>query len=526
MSERRIACARIADLPLAAEWRAHPEWRGQPLVVAEGEGARAELISVSPEAARVGVRRGASVAHARSVCAELVVRVVSPASGRAARDTLLDAALACAPRARLAAPDRGAFANEAAVFVDASGIQSLFRSEAGFATALAARIRGLGLPADVAIASSCSVARIAARQIGVADTDPCRSEASEGRVLTLPPERERAFLAPLPIDLLAPDDALAGSLTRFGVHRVRDLLALPRRGLTHRLGKDALGLIRLAEGRAQEPPLPELRETRLAEAIDLETPAERIEPLLFVLQGLLSRLLERLDARHLGCGDLALQLDLDGGGRDARQIGVAAPTADLRVLVRLLRHALESRAIAAPVLGVSIETRGRPLRRDQLDLFRPAGPAPAVLGETLAALQSLCGEERIGAPLAPDSHHPDAEGLLPFAPSPASPAANGPPRSGGAGDALATGALALRALRPPLPAQVRSQQHRPVWLRSAVANGRVVRCAGPWRTTGGWWSPEGRFAFDHFDVQSEDGVVVRLRFDHVGRVWQIDALYD
>jgi len=81
-------------------------------------------------------------------------------------------------------------------------------------------------------------------------------------------------------------------------------------------------------------------------------------------------------------------------------------------------------------------------------------------------------------------------------------------------------------LRPPLPARVRWHQQSPAWIRSAIANGRVVRCAGPWRTTGGWWSSEERFAFDQFDVQSEDGVVVRLRFDHVRREWQIDAVYD
>jgi protein ImuB len=394
---RRIACARVANLPLAAEQRAHPELCGQPLAIAEGSGARAELLSVSPEAARAGVRRGSSVAHARSICAALVVRVASPALDRAARDALLDAALACAPRAALAPRDSGAFANEAAVFVDASGIGTLFRSEAGFATALAARIRGLGLPAEVAVASSSGVAHIAARQLGTSDTASCRSEEADARVFALAPERERAFLAPLPIDLHAPDDALAETLTRFGVHHVRDLLALPRRGLANRLGAGVLALIRLAEGLTTEAPLPEPRDARLVEAIDLEAPAERIEPLLFVLQGLLSRLLERLEARHLGCGDLALQLDLEGGGRDARHIGVAAPTADLRVLVRLIRHMLESCAIDAPVLGARIETCGRPLRRDQLDLFRPAGPAPAVLGETLAALQSLCGDARVGA---------------------------------------------------------------------------------------------------------------------------------
>jgi hypothetical protein len=63
-------------------------------------------------------------------------------------------------------------------------------------------------------------------------------------------------------------------------------------------------------------------------------------------------------------------------------------------------------------------------------------------------------------------------------------------------------------------------------VQSALANGRVVRAAGPWRTSGGWWCPERRFAFDHFDVETEDGLVVRLRLDRIARRWEIDALYD
>ena len=511
----RIACARVAELPLAAELRAHPELRGRPVAISDGAGARAGLLCASREATRAGVRAGMSAAHACSLCADLVLRVASPALEQTAREALLDAAFSCAPRAALAPRSGGVFASEAAVFVDADGTSALFRSEAGFATALGARIGTLGLPADVAIASSRSVAQIAVRRL--AAIAPA-ADAAGSRVLALPPERERAFLAALPIDLLDPGDALADALTRFGVHTVRDLLALPRRGLATRLGADALALWRIARGESIETPLPEARDRELAEAIDLDAPESRLEPLLFVLQGLFSRLIERLDARHLGCGDLDLSLDLADGGRDVRRIGLAAPCSDLRVLVRLARHALEARALAAPAAGVRIATRASPLRRDQLDLFRPAGPAPAVLDETLAALQSLCGEARVGAPVEVDTHHPDVTALAPFAP----PAA----RETREREPPFTGALALRALRPPVAAEVRQREQRPAWIRSAVANGRVVRCAGPWRTTGGWWSSEERFAFDQFDVQSEDGVVVRLRFDHVRREWQIDAIYD
>jgi len=540
MARSRVACVRVPDLPLAAALRARPELRGTPLAIAAGPGPRAELVTVSPEAARAGVRRGASVAHARSVCPALGVRVASPALEQAARDALLDAAFACAPRAALAPRAGGAFATEAAVFADATGTTALFHSERGFASALGRRAQTLGLgDVRVAVASSGAVARLVARHPeGAAegageDAEDEMGSRGSARVDVLAPDREAAFLAPLPLDWLDPEDDLAGALTRFGVRRVRDLLALPRRGLRSRLGPRALDLVQLARGRARETPLAEPRSRALGEGVDLEVPVDRLEPLLFVLRGTLSRLLERLAARHRVCGDLELVLALEGGGRDARRVGVAAPTGDLRVLLRLLQHALGSQPPQAPVESARLETEGRAARGDQLDLFRPAGPAPAVLGETLAALQSLCGAGRVGAPVDADTHHPDAWALSPFAP----PAARDVPARGtGTGDGAASSdvsggrsfaaALALRALRPPVSARVRVHGHTPVWVRSPVANGRVVRCAGPWRTTGGWWSPEERFAFDSFDVQTEDGIVARLRFDHVARTWQIDSVYD
>jgi hypothetical protein len=63
-------------------------------------------------------------------------------------------------------------------------------------------------------------------------------------------------------------------------------------------------------------------------------------------------------------------------------------------------------------------------------------------------------------------------------------------------------------------------------VRSAISNGEVVMASGPWRTTGQWWSEEERFALDHFDAQISDGSVVRLCFDWLKRVWQIDGIYD
>jgi len=520
----RTACLLAADLPLAAMLRAQPELAGLPLAIVSSVGPRAQVLAISSEAACAGVRPSFSVTHNRSICPALQVRVASPALERAAHETLLDIARALSPRAAAAPRCSGVYAAEAAVYLDASGVSSLFHSEEGFATALTTRACGAGIPAVAAVASSRGVSRLAARCLarglaGVQDAQSAseRFRAGSDTVLVLAPAQEAAFLDPLPMDLLDPEDGLAEALTRFGLRRVGELTRLPRRSLVTRLGPGVLRLLALAHGEQDTVPLPSAVETRVEEGIDLEWPIDNLEPLSFVLRGLLGRLAERLELRGLVCGDLDLELKLAGGGCDTRRIGVSAPNGDPRSLLGVLRLALEQPLPRAPVEAVALATEGRPVRTDQLDLFRPAGPTPSALGRTLAELEALCGSERIGTPLLVDDPHPDAFAQSPFS-LPRS-ALKTAPRPGVA-------IAALRALRPPLPAEVRAPRGRPEWIRSAVANGPIVGLAGPWRTTGVWWSPERRFAFDSFDARTEDGNVIRLRFDLVHCVWQVDAIYD
>jgi protein ImuB len=506
----RIACLLVPDLPLRAELRAHPELANQSVVIASGTEPSAHVISLSPEAMAAGVPPHSSVTRSRAICPELAVRVASPALERAARETLLDVALSFSPRAMAAPRAGGSFVAEAAVFLDASGVASLFQSESGFASALAERARSQGLPGVVSIAASRSVALLAAR-------------ATENAIQILAPGEEESFLLPLPIDLLDPEDELAESLTRFGVRRVRDLLRLPRRGLAQRLGPNVLNLLARARGKEVEAPLPERSDLRLEEAIDLEYPVDRLEPLLFVLRGLVARLLERLSLRGLVCGPLDLELGLANGGRHALRVGLAAPTADVRVLLRLISLSLESSPLQDAIQLVSLATEGSPARSDQLDLFLPRGPDPAALDRTLSELESLCGSDRVGSPQVPDDHRPDTFAQKPFHPTP-KPKKNSERRLPNAHKLLGT--ATVRALRPPVSAEVRVAGGQPSSIRCAVSSGEIVRVAGPWRTTGRWWSEKDRFALDYFDVQVTDGTVLRLRFDWRKRRWQVDGLYD
>lgn len=536
----RIACLLIPDLPLHAALRAEPELHGLPLGILSGTGNRAEIITLSPAAHQAGLRIGQTLPQARAVCPDIECRIASPTLERAAREALLDVALSLAPRAELAPRASGLFVSEGAVYIDASGTQSMHDSESAFASVCHSRAERAGLRGVVSLASSRNIARLAARHLYMKSSfanmkssfanmknsfanmeNSFAAEAEEAPTQILQPKDELAFLAPLPIDLLDPDDRTAEALTRFGIHQIHDLLRLPRRDLAARLGPELLMLVARARGEEVEPPLPEPRHLEIEEGIDLESPIASLEPLAFVFRSLIARLAERLALRSLGCVELRLSLRLENGGQDSRRIGVASPTQDERVLLRLLRLAMEDRPPTAALDGVLLTCEGIPLRREQLDLFLPRGPSAQVLDQTLAELSSICGADRVGRPEVVDDHRPDAFALRSFTDAVKS-GKTAPQKS----KSQAQPSLTLRALRPPLRAEVRILGGRPVFLRSAVSQGEILMAAGPWRTTGYWWSETAHFALDHYDIQVSDGCVLRLCFDWRSKWWQVDGFYD
>jgi protein ImuB len=51
-----------------------------------------------------------------------------------------------------------------------------------------------------------------------------------------------------------------------------------------------------------------------------------------------------------------------------------------------------------------------------------------------------------------------------------------------------------------------------------------VQAAGPWRTSGQWWS--GRWFRDEWDVALSDGAVYRIFQDRETDAWFIDGIVD
>ena len=86
----------------------------------------------------------------------------------------------------------------------------------------------------------------------------------------------------------------------------------------------------------------------------------------------------------------------------------------------------------------------------------------------------------------------------------------------------------MRRYRPPLRANVLTHAGEPVRVSFLNVRGEVTACAGPWRTSGEWWSNDG-WSRDEWDVavQQKNGVALyRMYRDLASESWYVEARYD
>src|SRR5206468_2217874 len=164
--------------------------------------------------------------------------------------------------------------------------------------------------ARAAVGGSMTVARLAARH------------GAE----VVPAGTELGFLAPLPLACLAPPPEIAATLARWGIRRLGDLARLPVAEVATRLGPAGAVLVRTARGEDERPLAPQALGGPVEEAIDLENALDALEPLLFVLRGLVERAVARVGLEGIGIARLGLALGLGDRSRDERAVALAAPT--------------------------------------------------------------------------------------------------------------------------------------------------------------------------------------------------------
>ena len=394
------------------------------------------------------------------------------------------------PLVEQTAPDMVAF--------DVSGLERLFCMAQDVAAAIARRARETGVKANLALAANPDAAICAARGFS--------------GISILPQGDEGKFLGTLPLRLLAPSDELQETLERWGIRRFQELAALPPLGIAERLGPAGLRLRELARGEAERKLVPLEEPPRFEDQLELEYPVELLEPLMFVLARLLNGLTTRLATRGLATDELGLRLGLENrGGYHERTLRLPVPSLDRRAFLKLLQLDLEAHPPPAPIVHVAMEMNPVKPRAAQNGLFVPLAPEPVKLELTLARIKTIVGEEGVGSPELVDTHRPGSFRMTEF----------GRARTSGRGPARVR--LALRVFRPPRAARVAIHDGRPGFVSAQGVRGKVLELAGPWRTSGDWWTSD-PWLRDEWDVALSDGGLYLMYCEPRG--WFVDGNYD
>ena len=391
------------------------------------------------------------------------------------------------------------------VTLDASGLDRLFGLPQDVAAAIARRAAEVQVKAAIALAANPDAAICAARGFPGSSVIPYGDEAK--------------FLGSLPLRLLAPSQELQETLERWGIRYFQDLAALPPLGIAERLGPEGLRLRELARGEAERKLVPLEEPLRFEDEIELEYPVDLLEPLAFLLSRLVNGLATRLATRALATDELRLRLQLENRSTHERTLRLPVPSLDTKAFLKLLQLDLSANPPAAPVVHVWMGANPVKPQAAQSGLFVPVAPEPVKLELTLARIKSIVGAARVGSPELLDTHRPGAFRIS----SSVGGLAAGHPRSAGGLAAGDRNRLTLRIFRPPRAARVALTSGQPGFIAADGIRGKVLELAGPWRTSGDWWTTD-PWSSDEWDIALSDGALYRLCSNPRG--WFVEGSYD
>jgi len=503
--------------------RLEPELQGKPVAILAGAPPLTKVFAVNREARNLGVETGMTKVQAEAFQG-ISWRWRSPSQEATAYAALLDCAWTISPRVEDGAKLEEQDFSDTAV-LDIAGCEKLFGSPDKIAYDLRRVASEVGFETNVAVAGSPLAA-------------VCAAQGFAG-VTVIPAGEEGLRIGSLSLEALRIPFEFVETLKRWGKNTCADFAGLPEIAIVERLGQEGLHWWRLARGADDQPLIAKEFPSNFEEHLDLDSPVDLLEPLLFVLNRLLEQLCARLRMHILVIGEIKVTLTLernDSRNKEPlfhiRTLRPPVPARDSKFLLKLLQLDLEKHPPSLPVTAVRMLTTPVKARSQQLGLFLPLSPDPERLEITLARIQNTVGENRVGTPVLLDTHSPYAfrqnRFVLPEMKEKRSVTEK-------------QTTAALRIFRPSLPANVEFQEGKPTFLSCEGARRRILAFAGPWRTKGDWWS-ETAWARDEWDIDvrplrqrvqsessresEEETALYRVYKDLRAKRWFVEGIYD
>ncbi len=516
-----FACIYVPDFPVEAMLRPHPWLRERAVAALEGKHPLVRVLALNQKARHLGMAVGMTKLQASMFAGAsptAVLRPRSPEQETSAHAALLDVAHAFTPRVEDTAPDT--------LLLDLAGLERLYGAPAAMAHDLAARVHAVGLEVNLALAANPDAAMHAARGFAGITVISAGDEPQRLGALPIHLVLDAFEFSSAKMRIEAPvREELLDTLKRWGIGDFRALALLPEPALASRLGGVGVQLQRLARGGGLrtlalcEPP------SQFVEAMELEFPVETLEPLSFILNRLLEQLCTRLEARSLAVQELQLRLQLERRVADEetttvgelaglsaayhnvrdkpiymRTLRLPVSMRDSKVFLKLLQLDLDAHPPGAPIIKIWVKAEPAPPRSAQRGLFLPVTPEAEKLEITLARIDGIVGERRSGIVRLLDRHRPDSFQVERFvAPALVSTTTTWDKDSSPLSHLSMSEMddrqfFSLRIFRPPWRLQVHLSDGRPATLiaegsgRAKLMRGNVLWSAGPWRSSGDWWS--------------------------------------
>jgi DNA polymerase-4 len=395
MPQATILHADVDAFFASVEQRDNPRLRGRPVIVGAGV-----VLAASYEAKAQGVETAMGGAQARRLCPNAVVVEPRMSAYAEASEALFRIFEDTTPVVEALSIDEA--------FLDVRGMERIAGTPVEIGRRLRRRVREqVGLTVTVGVARTKFLAKVAS---GVAKPDG---------LLVVPPDRELAFLHPLPVERLwGVGPATAGKLRERGIRTVGDVGALAEASLVFMLGRAAgRHLHALAHNRDPRPVQARRRRRSIGSQHALGRAPRSPDAVDAVVVALVDRVTHRMRMARRVARTVVLRLRFGDFSRATRSHTLPQPTASTQVVLaevqRLFvaaRPVIERRGLTLVGVAVSNLEDGRTL---QLPLpFGQAtdGALDAALDEVRERFGSravtravLLGRDRhLSMPLLPD----------------------------------------------------------------------------------------------------------------------------